>query len=188
VGTDHIVQKVPLELSGRVISTNLIILSGHGIVVILGMRWMMLHKVVLDIATRLVHLYSPVHGKVTLHLPVVACIKDCLHYVVERRLEDIQVVRDFSDMFPKDLSGMPPERAIEFKIDLQLGTTPIAKAPYKMSAPELIELKTELQDLLDNGFIRPSSSLQGCPALIVSKKDKDLHLYVDYRPLYAVTI
>jgi hypothetical protein len=71
---------------------------------------------------------------------------------------------------------------------LQLGTAPIAKAPYKMSAPELIELKTELQDLLDNGFIRPSSSLQGCPALIVSKKDKDLHLYVDYRPLNAITI
>jgi hypothetical protein len=91
-GTDRIAQKVPLELSGRVISTNLFVLSGHGIDVILGMRWMKLHNVVLDIAARLVHLYSPMYGEVTLHLPMISCIKDCLHHVVERRLEDIQVV------------------------------------------------------------------------------------------------
>jgi hypothetical protein len=66
--------------------------------------------------------------------------------------------------------------------------TPIAKALYKMSPLELIELKMQLQDLLDKGFIHPSSSLWGCPALFVSKKDKDLHLCVDYRPLNAVTI
>jgi hypothetical protein len=108
VGTDHISQKVPLEVSGRVISTNLIVLSGHGIDIILGMKWMKLHKVVLDIAARLVHLYSPMHGKVTLHLPAAARIKDCLHHMVERRLEDIQVVWEFLDVFPEDLLGMPP--------------------------------------------------------------------------------
>jgi hypothetical protein len=89
VDTDCISQKVLLELPGRVISTNLIVLSGHGIDVILGMRWMKLHKVVLDIATRLVHLYSTVYGKVNLHLPVISRIKECLHHVVESRLEDI---------------------------------------------------------------------------------------------------
>jgi hypothetical protein len=92
VHTDCIALKVPLKLSRRVISTNLIVLIGKGIDVILGVKRMKLHKVVLDVATRLVHLYSPVHGKVTLHLPTIARIKDCLHHVVERRLEDIQVV------------------------------------------------------------------------------------------------
>jgi hypothetical protein len=188
VDTDRIAQKVPLKLSERVTSTNLIVLSGRGIDVILGMRWMKLHKVVLDIAARLVHLYSPMYGVVTLHLPVISRIRECLHHMVERRLEDIQVVQEFQDLFPEDLLGMPPERAIEYKIELQPGTTPIAKAPYKMSPLELIELKTQLQNLLDKGFIRPISSPWGCPALFVSKKDKDLRLCVDYRLLNAVTI
>jgi hypothetical protein len=188
VDTDRIAQKVPHELFGRVISTNLIVLRGQGIDVILGMRWMKLHKVVLYIAARLVHLYSPVHGKVTLQLPVIARIKASLHHVVERRMEDIHVVHEFRDVFPKDLQGMPSERAIEIKIELQPGTAPIAKAPYKMSPLDLVELNIQLQDLLDKGFIHPSSSLWDCPALFMSKKDKDLRLCVDYRPLNAVTI
>jgi hypothetical protein len=107
------------------------------------------------------------YGKVTLHLPAISHIKTSLHHVVERRLEDIHVVREFPDVFPDDLPGMPPERAIEFKIELQLDTTPIFKAPYKMSREELVELKIQLKNLLDKGFIRPSSSPWGCPALFV---------------------
>jgi hypothetical protein len=188
VDADRIVRKVPLDLSGRVFETDLIVLSGQGINVILGMSWMKWHKAVLDISARLVHLNSPVYGKVTLHLPVISRIKASLYHVVERRLEDIHVVREFPDVFPDDLPGMPPERAIEFKIELQPGTTPISKAPYKMSREELVELKIQLKDLLDKGFIYPSSSPWGCSALFVSKKDKDLRLCVDYRPLNAVTI
>jgi hypothetical protein len=78
-----------------------------------------------------------VHGKVILHLPAVSHIKESLRHVVELKLEDIHVVREFSDMFPDDIPGMPPERAIEFKIELQPGTAPIAKAPYKMSPMEM---------------------------------------------------
>jgi hypothetical protein len=129
-----------------------------------------------------------VYGKVTLHLPAISHIKASLHHVVERRLEDIHVVHEFPDVFPDDLLGIPPERAIEFKIELQPGTAPISKAPYKMSREELAELKIQLKGLLDKGFIRPSSSPWGCPALFVSKKDKGLRLRVDYRPLNAVTI
>jgi hypothetical protein len=114
---------------------------------------MKLHKVVLDIAGRLVHLDSPVYGKVILHLPAIPCIKASLHHVAELKLEDIPVVREFLDMFPEDLPGMPLERAIEFKIELQPGTTPIAKAPYKMSPVELKELKIQLQGLLDKVYI-----------------------------------
>jgi hypothetical protein len=105
---------------------------------------MKLHRVVLDIATRLVHLYSLVYGVVALHLPVISHIREFLHHVVERRLADIQVVQEFPYVFPEDLPGMSPERAIEFNIELQPGMAPIAKAPYKMSPLELIELKTQL--------------------------------------------
>jgi hypothetical protein len=83
---------------------------------------------------------------------------------------------------------MPPERAIEFKIELQPGTTPISKAPYKMSPVELKELKIQLQGLLDKGYIHPSISPWGCSALFVEKKDRELRLCVDYSPLNAVTI
>jgi hypothetical protein len=93
---------------------------------------MKLHRAVLDIAGRLIHLDSPVYGKVILHLPAISRIKASLHHVAELELEDIHVVREFLDVFPDDLPGIPPERAIEFKIELQPGTTPIAKAPYKM--------------------------------------------------------
>jgi hypothetical protein len=141
VDADRIVRRVPLNLSGRVFETDLIVLSGQGIDVILGMGWMKQHKVILDISARLVHLNSPVYGKVTLHLSAISRIKASLHHVVERRLKDIHVVREFPDVFPDDLPGMPFKRAIEFKIELQPGTAPISKAPYKMSREELVELK-----------------------------------------------
>jgi hypothetical protein len=82
------------------------------------MSWTKLHRAVLDIVGRLVHLDSPVYGKVVLPLPAVSRIKAFLHHVVELRLEDIHVVREFQNVFPDDLPRMPPERAIEFKIEL----------------------------------------------------------------------
>jgi hypothetical protein len=133
VDTDQVVQDVPLKLSKRIFSTNLIILSVQGIDVTLGMGWMKLHRAVLDIADRLVHLDSLVYGKVMLHLPMISRINVSLHHVVELKLEDIHVVREFSDVFPDDLPGIPPKRAIE----LQPGTAPIANAPYKMSCVEM---------------------------------------------------
>jgi hypothetical protein len=113
VDADGIVPKVPLELSGRIFSTNLIILSGQGIDVILGMSWMKIHRAVLDIAGRLVHLDSLMYCKLILDLPMISRIKASLDHVVELKLEDIHVVREFLDMFPNDLPGMPPERVIE---------------------------------------------------------------------------
>jgi hypothetical protein len=104
------------------------------------MKW---HRAVLDIAGRLVHLDSPVYGKDILRLPAVSRIKVSLHHVVELKLEDIHIIQEFLDVFPDDLPGMPPERAIEFKIELQPGTAPIAKAPYKMSHVEMKELKIQ---------------------------------------------
>jgi hypothetical protein len=140
---DRIVRNAPLELAGRVFSTDLIILKGQGIDVILGMSWMKLHRAILDIVGRLVHLDSPMYGKVILHLPAVSCIKASLHHMVELKLDDIHVIREFSDVFPDDLPGMPPKRAIEFKIELQPGTAPIAKAPYKMCHTPFRERRNE---------------------------------------------
>jgi hypothetical protein len=108
--------------------------------------------------------------------------------MVKKRLEEIHVVCEFPDVFPDDLPGMPPERAIEFKIELQLGTASIAKSLYQMTPVELAELKLQLKDFLDKGHIHPSSSPWGYPALFVKKNDEALHLCVDYRSLNAVTI
>jgi hypothetical protein len=188
VDADRMAQKVPLNLSERVFSTNHIILCGQGIDFIVGMNWMGLYKAILDVTNRLVHLNSPVYGKVTLHLCVISRIKTSLYHVVEGKIGEIHVVREFSDVIPNDLPGMPPERVIEFKIELQPGTAPTAKAPYWMTPIESTELKIQLQELQDKGFFCPSSSSWGCRALFVSKKDKDLRLCVNYRPLNVVTI
>jgi hypothetical protein len=93
-----IVCKAPLELARRVLSTDLIILNGQVLDVILGMNWMKLHRVVLDIASQLVHLDSPVYGRVKLHLPMISHIKASLHHVNELKLEDIHVVQEFPDV------------------------------------------------------------------------------------------
>jgi hypothetical protein len=92
VDDNQIAQKVLLELFGKIFSTNLIILRGQGIDVMLWMNWMKMNKAILDIATRLVHLSSPVYGKVTLHLPMISHIKASLHHVVERKIEEIPIV------------------------------------------------------------------------------------------------
>jgi hypothetical protein len=111
-----------------------------------------------------------------------------VHHTVAQNLEDIPVACEFPDVFPEDLSGMPPDRDVEFTIELQSDTTPISRRPYKMTPKELVELKVQLNELLDKGYIRPSSSPWGCPALFVKKKDQSLRLCVDYRPLNAITI
>jgi hypothetical protein len=109
VDDDRIVQKVTLELTGSIFSTNLIILSGLGIDVILGMSWMKMHKVVLAIAARLVHLHSLMYGNVTLHLPMISRFKASIHHVVKKRLEEIHVVQKFLNVLPDELLGMPLE-------------------------------------------------------------------------------
>jgi hypothetical protein len=103
-------------------------------------------------------------------------------------IQDIPVVCEFPDVFPEDLPGLPPERDVEFVIELKPGTAPISRRSYRMPPNELAELKTHLQDLLEKGFIRPSSSPWGCPTIFVKKKDQTLRICVDYKPLNEVTI
>jgi hypothetical protein len=103
-------------------------------------------------------------------------------------LEEILMVQEYPDVFLEELSGMPPNRDIEFLIDLLPGTPPISKRPYRMLVNELVELKKQLAELQAKGFIRPSSSHWGAPVLFVEKKDGTQRMCVDYRSLNEVTI
>jgi hypothetical protein len=138
---NQIAREVSLELARHVFPTHLIVLDGQGIDVILGMSWMKLHKAILDIAKWLVYLDSLIYGKVVLHLPVVVRIKASVHHTVARSIKEIPVEWEFLDVFLDDLPRMPLERDIEFKIELQPGTAPVAKSSYKMTREELAELK-----------------------------------------------
>ena len=102
--------------------------------------------------------------------------------------EEVPVVKDFPDVFPEELPGMPPDRDIKFLIELLPGTRTISKRPYRMPAKDLEEIKTQIKELLDKGYIRPSSSPWGSPVLLVKKKDGSLRMVVDYRGLNEVTI
>jgi hypothetical protein len=181
-------RKIPLELAGRVFSTTLIILEGQGIDASLGMNWMNMHRVVLDISTHLVHLDSPIYGKVSLQLPPVARLQVSIYAAIAKSLDKIYVVREYLDVFSDDLPVMPPDTTNEFKIELQPGTAPVYKRSYPMTQNKMAELKAQLQELIDKGYIRPNCSPWGCPAIFVSKKDKTQRLCIDYRPLNAVTV
>ncbi|GJW48709.1 putative reverse transcriptase domain-containing protein [Tanacetum coccineum] len=108
--------------------------------------------------------------------------------VDEPKLGDISVVRDFKDVFPEDLSRLPPQQQVEFCIDLVPGATPVAKSPYRLAPSEMQELSGQLQELQDKGFIQPSHSLWGAPVLFVRKKDASLRICIDYRELNKLTI
>jgi hypothetical protein len=188
VTSNQMVKSVQIQLGSKLIRTDLVLLNLEGIDVILGTNWMTEHRVLLDISSRVIEIDSPHQGATTLYLPQQEYLHSCTYAITDIKVEDIPVVCEYSDVFLNDLTRMPPDRDIEFIIELQPGTAPISKRPYHMPPNELAELKTQLQDLLDKGFICPSASPWGCTALFVKKKDNSLRLCVDYRPLYAVTI
>ncbi|KAI3745512.1 hypothetical protein L1987_58626 [Smallanthus sonchifolius] len=106
----------------------------------------------------------------------------------EKKINDIPIIRDYPEVFPEDLPGLPPHRQVEFQIDLAPGAAPVARAPYRLAPCELQELSAELQELLDKGFIRPSSSPWGALVLFVKKKHVTFRMCIDYRELNKVTI
>ena len=198
------------SIEGQVMEADLILVDLKGLDVILGMDWLASNYASMDCFCKEVIFRR-------LGLPVVVfygerrrapsglisaistrCLlqKGCKGYLAhvvntrssEVRLEDVPVVRDFLDVFPYDLPGLPPEREIDFPIDLVPGTAPIYLPPYKMAPAELKELKTQLQELVDGGFIRPSISPWGAPVLFVKNKDGTWRLCIDYRQLNKVTV
>ncbi|GJW32760.1 putative reverse transcriptase domain-containing protein [Tanacetum coccineum] len=105
----------------------------------------------------------------------------------EKRLEDVPIVRDFPEVFPEDLHGLPLTRQVEFQIDLVPGAAPVARSSYHLASSEMQELSTQLQELSDKGFIRPSSSPRGASVLFVKKKDGSFRMCIDYRELNKLT-
>ena len=103
-------------------------------------------------------------------------------------MEKIPVVREFQDVFPKELLGILLEREVDLSVEIVPGTTPVSRAPYRMAPAELKELKVQLQELLDKGFVRPNFSPWGAPVLFVKKKDDTLRMCIDYRQINKVTV
>nr|GFB85033.1 retrotransposon protein, putative, Ty3-gypsy subclass [Tanacetum cinerariifolium] len=106
----------------------------------------------------------------------------------KKRLEDVPIVRDFPEVFPEELPGLPPTRPVEFQIDLLPGAAPVARAPYRLAPYEMKELAEQLKELSDKGFIRPSSSPWGAPVLFVKKKDGSFRMCIYYRELNKLTV
>jgi len=185
---NRLIRGVSLDLGGKFFRAPFIILPNQGIDVILGMDWMEKHGAILDTSSHIIRIHSYVYGSLDIPLPKHNLSVKAIYHLKGKGVAEISVVCEYPDVFSEELPGMPPDRDIEFVIELQPGTAPISRRPYRMTPSELAELKIQLQELQDKGFIRPSTSPWGCPALFVKKKDHGSRLCVDYRTLNAVTI
>ncbi|GJW96923.1 hypothetical protein Tco_0178731 [Tanacetum coccineum] len=189
----------------------------HGFDVIIGMDWLAKYHAVIICAEKIVRIpfrdeilivrgdgSSNKHGT---RLNIISCTKaqeyltkGCHVFLEnitatkdkdkskEKRLEDVPVVQEFPEFFLEDLPGIPPTRQVEFRIDLVPGATPVARAPYRLAPFEMKKLAEQLQELTDKGFIRPSYSPWGAPALFVKKKDGSFWMCIDYRELNKLTV
>ncbi|KAA0043070.1 reverse transcriptase [Cucumis melo var. makuwa] len=204
------VKACQIEIAGHVIEVTLLVLDMLDFDVILGMDWLAANHASIDCSHKKVAFNPPsmasfkFKGEGSRSMPqVISAIRaskllsqgtwGILASVVETREVDVSlssepVVRDYPDVFPEELPGLPPHREVEFAIELESGTVPISRAPYRMAPAQLKELKVQLQELLDKGFIRPSVSPWGAPVLFVKKKDGSMRLCIDYRELNKVTV
>ncbi|WVZ97239.1 hypothetical protein U9M48_042789 [Paspalum notatum var. saurae] len=193
ISTNHIVRDLRLQVGRESLFISPLVLPRLGIDVILGMEWLKQHNAMIDVGSRTVQLRSSSGTDVVIHVPLHKHVSHTVNVAEAQTkaqaIAKIPIVCEYSDVFPEELPGLPPDRDVEFRIDLVPGTAPVSKRPYRMAPDELKELKTQLQEQLDKGFIRPSSSSWGCPALFVEKKDQGgKRLCVDYRPLNAITV
>ncbi|KAD3640698.1 hypothetical protein E3N88_29921 [Mikania micrantha] len=198
-----------LTIEGEDYSVDLIPMVLGEFDVVIGMDWLSSYRANIVCDRKSIQLIAPSGYEVSIQGEkrggVVSCSlvkamkymnhggQSFLAYIIDnekvvQKLEDVPIVREFPDVFPDDLPGIPSDRDVEFRIDLIPGAKPIAKAPYRLAPSELQELMTQLQDLLDKGFIRPSISPWGAPVLFVKKKDGSLRMCIDYRELNKVTV
>jgi hypothetical protein len=163
-------------------------LESSGIDLILGIDYLTKYDGVISCAKRMVTLTSPQGERIHVNVSMPATAEAMVNRLEEKSLEHIKIVCEYPDVFPKELPGMPPDRDIEFSIELLPRTAPISKRAYRMDVKDLIELKKQIEELLEKGFIRPSSSPWGALVLFVNKKDGSRRMCVDYRSLNEVTI
>jgi hypothetical protein len=178
---------------------------------LIGMDWLAAHKAKLDCYYKTLECVSEEGKRITLQgirkqvsvRQISAlqmrkyCRKGCPLYAVqvlkttkgvEPTPDDHPILREYRDVFPEEIPGLPPRRDIDFSMELAPGVVPVSRTPYRMSMPEFVELKLQLKEMMDKGYIRPSVSPWGAPVLFVKKKDGTLRLCIDYRQLNKVTI
>jgi hypothetical protein len=189
VEANYMTHRLTLTIMGREFWATPIILDERSIDLILGMSWLRKAKAVIQCGRGTVELTSPTGERFEVEITVTTSTRRAVFLLDGKFVgEKILVVRDFPYVFPEELPGMPPEREVEFVIDLLPGTAPNSKRPYMMSVEELQKLKKQLIELQEAGYIRPSSSPWGAPVLFVQKKDGLHRMCVDYRSLNDVTI
>nr|GEX34342.1 putative reverse transcriptase domain-containing protein [Tanacetum cinerariifolium] len=185
VEINKVIKGCKLEIAGHKFDINLIPFGNGSFDVIIGMDWLSNHKAEIICHEKVVRIPLP-EGKV---LRVIGEIrKEKIRHLVsakakEQKQEKLVVVRDFLELFPENLSGLPPSREIEFQIELVPGETPVVKSPNRLTPSEMEELLGQLKELHDKGFIRPSSSPWGAPILFAKKKDGSFRMCIDYREL-----
>ncbi|GAU29936.1 hypothetical protein TSUD_360510 [Trifolium subterraneum] len=200
----RVCQNCPVSVAGKIYHVDLICLSLKDMDIVLGTDWLSANTVYIGCAEK--NLYVPIdlnaesraltallqntHQLIQYLGAENKCFSIMFTISSESSLSpsDIPIVREYLDVFPEEINSLPLEREIEFSIDLVPGSQPIYVAPYRMSPLELRELKSQLEELLQKHFIRPSVSPWGAPVLLVKKKDGTMRLCIDYRQLNKVTI
>jgi hypothetical protein len=179
---------VPVDIHRVSFRANLIILGTKGLDVVLGMDWMSKYQGHIDCAGKSI----AVTNRDGIRIEHIATMPSCKAYYKKSisgpTLDQVPVVYEYPDVFPEELPGMPPDRDIEFIIELVPGTAPIVQRAYLRNPQELEELKRQLANMLSKGLIRPSVSPWGSPILFVDKRDGTIRLCVDYHKLNEVTI
>ena len=189
----------PLSIFDKEFLVNLVCIPLAGLDVVLGMNWLRDNYVHINCfkkSLRFSSLEEEEAGLVTAKQLKKLVSEEAQVFTLlalmsvenQNKINELEIVRDFAEVFPDEIPEVPPEREVEFGIELVPGTRPVSMAPYRMSASELSELKKQLEELLEKNFIRPSVSPWGAPVLLVKKKDGSMRLCVDYRQLNKVTI
>jgi hypothetical protein len=193
--TDRFFPSARVQIRGIEFPAVLIVMGNQDttIDVILGMNWLTKYQTSLSCDKRIVKLVSLSGEEVLVELVLSgpregSCHQVTAHIEEIKPSEAINVVSEFPDVFPEELPGMPPERKVEFSIELIPGTALISKRAYRVSGPYLVELKKQIDELSEKGYIRPSTSPWAAPVLFVEKKDGTKRMCIDYRSLNEVTI
>ena len=205
VNADVIAPECKIQLEAFTTSMNLRVIPLGSYDLVLGMDWLEQHNAVIDCKGKTIRCLDDsgsarvIFGikrpfslrKISAKQLARCARKGCnLFAIAVNDLEEIvdkesflnhPVLQKFSDVFVEDIPGIPPRREIDFRIDLVPGTEPISKTPYRMTAQELVELKLQLEELLEKGLVHPSVSPWGAPIIFVKKKDGTLRLCIDYR-------
>jgi hypothetical protein len=193
--TDRFCPSARVQIRGIEFPTDLIVMGNQDatIDVILGMNWLTKNQASLSCDKRTTKLVSLLGEEVSVELVLSRPQKGSCHQVTAHieeiePSEAINVVSKFPDVFPEELPGMPHERKDEFAIEHIPGTATISKRAYRVSGPELVELKKQIDELLEKGYIRPSTSPWAALVLFVEKKDSTKRMCIDYRALNEVTV